>query len=279
MNNTPFDEIKKNLTKKIPPDLTSFIPNKWEKLGDVVIIKIHDETEKYKELIGEVFADVLDAETVLWDKSGITGELREPSTEIIYGSDNCLTTHKENNIRYKMDPRKVMFSSGNMDERIRMAKISNNDETVVDLFAGIGYFTLPLAVYSKPKKIFACEKNPVAFDFLCQNISLNKVSDIVEPLSGDNRMVAPKNVADRVILGYIGGTHSFLSTAFECLKNHSGVIHFHDTFSEEAVLDDAICYVNEVAEIFDRKAELLKYKQVKSYAPGISHYVFDIRIG
>jgi len=277
--NKPFDEIKKKLSTKIPAELIGFIPNKWEKLGDIVIIKIDKKTKKYNELIAEVFADVLKAKTVLWDKSGISGEFREPTTEVIYGSNNCLTVHKENNIRYKIDPRKVMFSSGNMDERIRMAKISNKDEVVVDLFAGIGYFTLPIAVYSRPKKIFACEKNPVAFDFLCQNISLNNVTDIVEPLSGDNRAVAPKNVADRVIMGYFGNTHSFLSTAFECLKDLTGVIHYHNTFSEKAVPDDAMNYVNKVAEIFDRTAELIKYRHVKSYAPGISHYVFDIRIG
>jgi len=33
-----------------------------------------------------------------------------------------------------------MFSSGNMDERIRMSMISDKNEVVVDLFAGIGYF-------------------------------------------------------------------------------------------------------------------------------------------
>ena len=277
--NAPSDEIRKKLSDRLPSELLSFIPNKWEKLGDVVIIKLHEKTKEYNELIAEVFANVLKAKTVLWDKSGITGELREPSTEIIYGLDNCLTVHKENNIRYKLDPRKVMFSSGNMDERIRMAKISNKSEVVVDLFAGIGYFTLPIAVYSRPKKIFACEKNPVAYGFLCENISLNNVADIVEPLSGDNRVVAPKNVADRVILGYFGNTHSFLSTAFDCLKDHSGFIHYHDTFSEKAVPDDAMNYVNKVAEIYDKNIELLEYRSVKSYAPGISHYVFDIKVG
>ncbi len=58
-----------------------------------------------------------------------------------------------------------MFSSGNMNERIRMSNISKPNEVVVDLFAGIGYFTLPIAVYSKPKKIYACEKNPISYDF------------------------------------------------------------------------------------------------------------------
>ena len=128
---------------------------------------------------------------------------REPNVKIIYGNKKTETIHIENGIRYKLDPQKVMFSSGNMDERIRMAKISNPKETVVDLFAGIGYFTLPMAVYSKPKKIFACEINPVAYDYLCKNIVQNDVTSIVEPLLGDNKTTAPKNVADRIIMGYI----------------------------------------------------------------------------
>ncbi len=81
--------------------------------------------------------------------------------------------------------------------------ISNPHETVVDLFAGIGYFTLPMAVYSKPKKMFACEINPIAYQYLCANVVLNHVTNIVEPLLGDNRKIAPKDCADRVILGYL----------------------------------------------------------------------------
>jgi len=61
-----------------------------------------------------------------------------------------------------------MFSSGNMDERIRMSMISDKNEVVVDLFAGIGYLLCRMAVYSKPEKIYACEINPVAYDYLAK---------------------------------------------------------------------------------------------------------------
>jgi tRNA wybutosine-synthesizing protein 2 len=166
-----------------------------------------------------------------------------------------------------------------MDERLRMASISNEKEIIVDLFAGIGYFTMPMAVHSKPKKIFACEKNPVSYDYLCENIVLNNVSSIVEPLKGDNRKIAPKNVADRVIMGYLGDTYTFLQIAFDCLKNHTGVIHFHDKFSEKTVPNKPINIVEKAAEKHNKSIKLLQYRQVKSYAPGISHHVFDIKIG
>lgn len=274
----PIEQIKKSLSKHIPSRLTSKLPEKWEKVGEVITVALHPDFKNYKEVIGKKYAEVLNCKTVLNDIGGISGELREPNVELIYGSKETETVHKENGIRYKLDPQKVMFSSGNMDERIRMTTISNNSETVVDLFAGIGYFTLPLAVHSQPKKIFSCEKNPTSYNYLRQNIALNNVADIVEPLKGDNREVAPKNIANRVIMGYIGDTYKFLPIAFECLKNHTGTIHYHDKFSENKVPDNPQKIIEKVADNYDRKAKILNIKTVKSYAPGISHYVFDIGI-
>ena len=279
MVTTPFKQIQKELTEKIPSDVINFIPDKWEKIGDTAIIKLKDDIEPYKKIIGRVFSEVLNCKSVLRDVSGISGEYRLPNVENIYGSGNCETIHIENGVRFKLDPSKVMFSSGNMDERRRMAYISKNDETVVDLFAGIGYFCLPMAVYSRPKRIFACEINPVAYEFLCKNIVLNNVSSIVEPLLGNNRDVAPKNVADRVIVGYFEDTPRFIPTAIECLKNNSGVVHYHDVFSDSIDHDKVLENLQNIADVYDRNADFLKTRLVKSYAPGVSHYVFDIKIG
>ncbi len=276
---TPFNQIKKNLEKELPSELISKIPDKWEKIGDVLTIKLPPEFNNYKEKIGEKYAEILKCKTALLDISGISGVYREPNVEIIYGTKKTETTHVENGIRYKLDPQKIMFSSGNMDERIRMAKISSKNETVVDLFAGIGYFTLPIAVYSRPKKIFACEINPVAYKYLCDNIVLNNVIDIVQPVFGDNRETAPKNIADRVVMGYIEDTHKFLSTAIDCLKNKTGIIHYHEVCPDELFPDRPLKYINKASEKNSRKVELLKYKHIKSYAPGVGHYVLDIKIG
>ena len=279
MAKTPFDKIKESLSKQIPKNLVRKIPDKWEKTGEVLTIKLPTDLKNYEKEIGEVYAMILNCKTVLNDIGGISGVYREPNVAVIYGSTNTETIHKENGIKYKLDPQKIMFSSGNMDERLRMANISNTGETVVDLFAGIGYFTIPMAVYSKPKKIFACEINPVSYDYLCTNIILNNVTSLVEPLKGDNRKISPKNVADRVLLGYFGDTHDFIPTALDCLKNHTGIIHYHDKFPEDTVPDDPLKIVKKIAEKYDRNAQLLKYKHVKTYAPGISHFVLDIQIG
>ncbi len=273
-----FDEITNKLENKIPANLNIYLPNKWEKNGDILIIALPKLLKNYKKIIGEVYANVLECKSILNDIGGISGEFREPNMEVIFGSNNTVTTHKENGVKFKLDPQKVMFSSGNMNERIRMANISKPDEVVVDLFAGIGYFTLPIAVHSKPKKIYACEKNPISYDFLNENVTLNNVNSIVEPLFGDNRVVAPVEVADRVIMGYFGTTIRFLPTAFRCLRNRCGIIHFHDKFPDEQVPNITMKQINNEARKFRLNVNLLRYIKVKSFAPGISHYVFDLEI-
>ena len=279
MVETPFDQIKKYLIKIIPSNLISKIPDKWEKIGNVVIIRLPSEFNSYKKQIGEKYAGVLDCKTVLRDIGGVSGMYREPNVEIVYGTQDTETIHKENGIRFKLDPQKIMFSSGNMDERIRMANISNKNETIVDLFAGIGYFTLPIAVYSKPKKVFACEINPAAYDYLCQNIVLNDVTSNVEPLLGNNKNAAPRNVADRVVMGYIRDTHRFLPLALDCLKDNVGIIHYHEVCPDELLPNRPLKRVKDAADEYDRKIQLLKYRYIKSYAPGVSHVVFDVKVG
>ena len=278
MIETPLEEIKYKLAKKIPKNLLKLLPNNWEKIGEVLIIVLSPKLKSYKELISQKYAEVLKCKTVLNDIGGIYGEFRQPDVELLYGSDNTITIHKENGIKYRLDPQKIMFSSGNMNERIRMAKISNGSETIVDLFAGVGYFSLPIAVYSKPKRIIACEKNKISYKFLCENIFLNGVTDIIEPIEGDNRLIAPKNCANRIVMGYIGNTINFFSTALKCLNEGVGIVHFHDKYPEEIVPNKPLKNLQSIANEFNRIIKLISYNKVKTYAPKIGHYVFDLKI-
>jgi tRNA wybutosine-synthesizing protein 2 len=278
MRKTPFSRIEKTVSSLIPSQLVCYLPQKWEKIGTVVTMKVPEELSPYKEIIGKVYADTLGCTTTLNDLGGISGVYRKPVVEVIFGSPITETIHVENGIRFKVDPQKIMFSSGNMTERRRMGMISHPKETVVDLFAGIGYFTLPIAVYSKPKKIVACEINPVAFEYLCANVGLNHVSSFVEPRLGDNRHIAPKDYADRVILGFLHEPQAYLPVAFECLKDHTGFLHYHTLASVDAIPQQPLTHLNQAASCCGCQVNLLKVTVVKSYAPKINHVVLDVRV-
>lgn len=278
MRKTPYEVILEIASRDLPKPLLGSLPRKWERFGDVLILRFPKELEDHKLRVSKIYADVLKCRSILEDVGGIEGELRIPRLNLVYGDVNTETIHIENGIRFKFDPMKVMFSSGNMNERIRISKISNEDEIVVDMFAGIGYFSIPIAVYSKPKKVYAIEKNPIAFKYLKDNIVLNHVTGAVEPILGDNRERTPKNTADRIIMGYLKDTYIYLPYAIESLRDNEGMIHYHEICPNELLPRRPIRRIMEAAGRYGKKVDIIRINKVKSYAPGISHVVLDARL-
>ena len=269
----PFKIIEKRLNLG---ERSALLPRKWEIFGDVLILRIPEALEGFKEDIARQYADVLGARTVLRDIGGIEGEYREPVVEFLIG-ESAETVHIENGIKFKFDASKLMFSSGNIDERVRMAYLPSHNEVLVDMFAGIGYFSIPAAVHSRPRRVYACEKNPVSFDYLEENIEINGVNDRVVPILGDCRERCPENAADRVIMGYLGTTHLFLPYAFETLKDE-GTIHYHETCPLDLLPDRPLLRIKAAAKDAGYSVIGTNTRKVKSYAPGIAHVVVDARV-
>ncbi len=268
----PIDEIRR--TVEIPEELRPTLPGKWERFEDVAVLRLASGLEQYEKEIARAYASVLGLKSVLRETGPVKGDIRRPTMKILLGSD-AVATHVENHVRYRFDVSQIMFSSGNQEERLRMAGLRCDSETVVDMFAGIGYFSLPLAVYQKPKRVIACEINPLAHDYLVENIELNKVGSIVEPVLGDNRDLEGESCADRVIMGYVKTTHEFLPTAIRLVKD-GGTIHYHETCPNDLVATRPMRRLRDAAT--PGRIELLRSKRIKSYAPGISHVVLDVRV-
>ncbi len=249
----------------------------WELLGDVAVLRFQPRTRlPLRRALARILAEELPARCVVEDLGGIRGKLREPRVRVLYGK-GTLTRHLENGLVFTFDVARVMFSSGNQAERARMGALDCRGETVVDLFAGIGYFTVPLAVRAHALRVIACEKNPDAYRSLLENIRLNKASLAVEARLGDCRKVAPTAVADRVVLGYIHGTERFLPTAIRALRPEGGILHFHEAFPQETKFRDALLALARAAgEAYD--IEVLDAREVKSFAPGIDHVAVTARL-
>lgn len=269
----PHKEIVDNL--QIPDDLVGLLPKKWEMLGDVLILKLNEELREYDTEVAKVYAEVLGAATVLEDVGGVSEVIRKPDVRLLLG-ERTVATHRENGVLYKLDAKEIMFSSGNIDERIRMAKVCDDGDVVVDMFAGIGYFSLPMAVHSRPEKVYAVEINPVAFGFLEGNTKLNGVENVVEPILGDCLEMAPEGVATRVVMGYLSG-QNYLPKAMRVIGKR-GTIHYHENCPNELLPDRPVGNVKDAARKEGREIEVLDQRRIKSYAPGVSHVVLDVHV-
>ncbi len=258
------------LKEKIPKELWDKIPRRYKIVGDIILVKIPEELEDYKRMIGEELLKLHPRCKAVWRDRGKEGMLRRPNVELIAGSGS-LTVHRENGCLFKLDVTKVMFSVGNQGERMRMAKIVKEGEVVVDMFAGIGYFSIPMAVHSKPKRIYAIEVNPDSYEFLLENIRLNGVRCIV-PILGDSMYVTPEGIADRVVMGHLF-CHEFLPVAIRALRGE-GIIHYHESVPE-AVINRPLERVKRACEEAGKRVKILNFRKVKNYSPGVIHVVVD----
>ena len=257
------------------------LPANKQKIGDLLIISIPDSLSHKKQEIGKLLLLMDEKARLVLNDSGIEGQFRIPNRELICcrdgASNSSETIHKENGCKFKLNAAEIVFSKGNLAEK----KILTNGcdgETVVDMFAGIGYFSIPIAVHSNPAKILAIELNPASYRYLCENIRLNGLEAIVEPICGDAQTSTPENIADRVLMGYVGTTHEYLEAGIRAIKKEGGMLHYHETVHEKDFPKRPAARILEAAEKCGRKAVILESRKIKKYSPGVYHVVIDVKI-
>lgn len=261
--------LREILKGSVPEEL---IPSNYKIIGDIVIVKLDERAREYAKVIGEALMQINPCKAV-WCDFGRFGMKRRPKMELIAG-EGSITEHKENGCVFRLDVSKVMFSLGNQAERMRVARLVYDGEVVVDMFAGIGYFSIPIAVHSNARRIYAIEINPDSYHFLLENMKLNGVSNII-PILGDSQFVTPEGVADRVVMGHIY-CHDYLYTAIRAI-DEVGVIHYHES-TPEVVIDRPVRRVEKACRKMGKKCKILNFKKVKNYSPGVYHVVVDAKV-
>ncbi|XP_041367143.1 tRNA wybutosine-synthesizing protein 2 homolog isoform X2 [Gigantopelta aegis] len=215
---------------QLTSDLKCSIPTHWEKHGDLILLPetafSHPDWQKQDVCFWQCVAKSLDCSRLAKKFTVSKDGFRTPQVNLLLGSDGWLE-QVDNGIRYCYDVTKCMFSAGNISEKLRVASFNCSGETVVDLYAGIGYFTLPYLVHAGACVLHACEWNPDAVEALEKNLILNGVRDRCVIHFGDNRQVCPRGLADRVNLGLIPSSEAGWCIACAALKPSGGILHIH----------------------------------------------------
>ncbi|WP_254279665.1 class I SAM-dependent methyltransferase [Haloarcula marina] len=251
-------------------------PGSWAVVGSIVLVDVGDSPRP--EEVGQALLALHgEADTVL-ARGGISGAHREPDVRVLAGEGDTETVHTEHGTQYGLDLAEVMLSPGNKAERARMGEAVEAGERVLDMFAGIGYFTLPMA--RAGADVTAVERNPTAFRYLVENVMRNGVDGRVQPYRADCRDVVPgfaeEARADRVMMGYYDA-YEYLDSALDALKP-GGVVHMHEATPEALVFDRPIERLEAAAADAGRSVAVLDTRRVKGYSEGVAHVVVDARV-
>lgn len=264
-----MDSFKAMLSHAFPSIPARRLPSGFQRIGDVAVVNMPG-LAKHEKAIGRYLLRALKARAV-YKKGPVRGEFRLPRMVRLAGRAG-VAVHRENGCLFTIDVSKLMLSKGNLFERGRI--IPGEGETIVDMFAGIGYFSLPLARKSPSFQLIAIEKNPVAVRYLRKNIRLNGLGN-VQVIQGDCRRVAVAEKADRVLMGYLPGTEAFLPAAFGFLKDR-GILHYHTLYRKGDLWERPLAVLTAAGLREGFALQKILYKRVvKSVSPRRYHVVVD----
>jgi tRNA (guanine37-N1)-methyltransferase len=220
------------LARKIEPWELRFLFRSYEVVGDIAIIRV-------PKLLGHGVHDIAEAvmginkhvKTVLCQVSPVSGDYRLRELSWVAGEKKTETVHKEHGCIFRVDLARCYFSPRLLYERRRIAEGVERDGVVVNMFSGVGCYSIVIAKHSEVRKVYSIDVNPVGIGFQRQNVRLNRVEDIVKPIIGDAGTVIRRrlrNVADRVLMALPEKAFEYMDYAMMALRPGSGWVHYYD---------------------------------------------------
>jgi tRNA (guanine37-N1)-methyltransferase len=265
------------LSDKLPPHVLASLPHAVDFVGDIAVVEIPPELEPHKLAIG---AAILKAHkrvrTVLSKSSPVNGVYRLRTYETIGGEAKTQTVHKEHGCVYHVDLAKAYFSSRLSYEHLRVASLVKGNETVVDMFAGIGPFSILTARTHANVRVYAVDVNPDACELLRKNVLANRVMGKVTPMLGDIRQVVNERLsglADRVIMNLPEKAIEYVDVACKALKPEGGIMHYYQFVDTPEPLDTARNRFAEAVKHSNRR--LLRISETR-IVRGIAPFKFQV---
>ena len=267
-----FEEQKGQLKLE---DLLEEVPH-FEVIGDIALIEDDvQEPEKVADAIMQVKNNV---KTVLAALGPVEGEFRTRRFRTIAGEDRTSTIHREYGCRYYVDIERAYFTPRLATERSRILAQVKEGQTVADMFAGVGPYSIMIAKKSPGIRVIAMDKNPDAIEFLRHNIELNSVEN-VEVIEGDANLEATKfpAVANHIIMNLPHNANEFLDAAMKMCAC-GAIIHYYDITPENNLFDSSLKLIEDAATRAGRKIQTADSRVVRSYAPRQFNVCIEVKV-
>lgn len=257
----------------------------YDIIGDIAIIRVPQPLRKRKELIAKAILQTHKrVKTVLQQTTPVSDEFRLRGLEWIAGEKKTETLYKEYSCVFKVDLEKCYFSPRLSYERMRIAKEVQPGEVVVNMFAGVGCYSILIAKHAKARKVYSIDLNPDAVRYMHENILLNKVQNQVVAIQGDAKTLIQqtlKNKAERVLMPLPERAYEYLDYALFALKPVGGWIHYYDfehAKKPENPIETVKAKVTEKLKRFAVDFEIPFQRIVRDVGPNWFQVVLDIKV-
>ena len=178
-----------------------------------------------------------------------------------------------------VDVRKAFFSPRLSSERTRIAELVSDGEVIVNMFGGIGMFSI-IAAKKKKCTVYNIDINPDAADFCQKNIAINKLAGNIISIHGDASDVIKNqldNKSHRTLMLLPEKSDEFLNSAILATKNN-GIVHYYSHIHADKKSDAAKLSEQHYLQVTPAKSTILGSKIVRPVGPRFYQTVVDIKI-
>ena len=250
-------------------------------IGDIAIIKIPDSLLHKKKIIGDtLLSHIPNLKSIFLQNTAVDGEYRLRGLELIAGENKYVTTYKEYGCKFFVNVASSYFSPRLSTERLRISNLVSANETIVNMFAGVGTFSIIIAK-KVPVLIYNIDSNLDAYILSKINSKLNKVEKNIISINGDAHDILSSQTfiqkADRILMPLPEKAFEFIDVSVNCLKPDGGYLHFFSHIKSDIkskVISDSENYVHSLFSNYNYK---IKHTQiVRDVGPRIYQTVTDI---
>jgi tRNA (guanine37-N1)-methyltransferase len=272
--------LKRALEGVLTEEESEEVFSAFDQIGDIIVIRIPDSLLSKKKLIGETLLEkVSTAKSVFYQSSDVSGDFRTRSVELLAGENKTETEYKEFGCRFFVDVEKAFFSPRLSTERERIANIVKDGEVVINMFGGVGMFSI-LAAKKKKCTVYNIDINPVASKLCEKNISINKLAGKVISLNGDASQIINEQLqekGDRTLMLLPERSDEFLESAILATKN-CGIIHYYSHIHADKKQKAPKLSEKHYLDVTSVESEILSSKIVRAVGPRYYQTVVDVKI-
>ncbi len=283
--------LKETLKKIIPSEYHNILPRAFDIIGDIAIIELNRNEQTplrpYISKIGQVMLkNHPNIKSVYEKASDIEGVYRTRKFDLIAGTNNTVTIHKENLCTFIVDIEHTFFSPRLAYERQRIANLDtefNSNGIIWDVFCGVGPFIIQISKQNPMSHYIGTDINCRAIELSIKNIDLNKIKGEIEFYCQDVKEITTlpaftklQHNISRFIMNLPEKSIQFLKYLPPFIQKGGSLLHIYQ-------FNNKINPIQEAKEIFEKeliksRIKLKKYifsKIVKPFSPNNVMTVLD----